>query len=49
MPQQQKKSPSGAFSVALLSLAAASNHVSAGTTQSIEDALKFGNGGRSQD
>jgi len=45
MPQQQKKSPSGAFSVALLSLAAASNHVSADTTQSIEDALKFGNGG----
>ena len=45
MPQQQKKSPSGALSVALLSLAAASSHVSADTTKSIEDALKFGDGG----
>lgn len=44
MPQQ-KKSPSRALSVALLSLAAAGSHVSADTTQSIEDTLKFGDGG----
>lgn len=44
MPQQQKNSL-GALSVALLSLAAASSHVSADATKSIEDALKFGNDG----
>ncbi|HEY8097381.1 MAG TPA: hypothetical protein VIE65_14970, partial [Methylobacter sp.] len=45
MPQQQKKTPPSALSVALLSLAAASSHVSADPTKSVEDALKFGNGG----
>jgi len=45
MPQQQKKTPYGVLSVALLSLAAASSHVSADPTQTVEDALKFGNGG----
>lgn len=45
MPQLQKKTSSSALSVTLLLLAAAGSHVSADTTQSIEDALKFGNGG----
>jgi hypothetical protein len=44
MPQQQK-TPLVTLSVALLSLAAASSHVSADPTQSVEDALKFGDGG----
>ena len=44
MPQQQQK-PSKVLSVALLTLVTAGIHVSADTTQSIEDALKFGNGG----
>lgn len=44
MPQPQK-SPLGALSIALLSLASAASPVSADTTQTIEDALKFGNGG----
>ncbi|MGR9013511.1 MAG: alginate export family protein [Gammaproteobacteria bacterium] len=43
MPQQ--KMSSRALSVALLSLAVAGNYVSADTNQTIEDALKFGNGG----
>lgn len=42
MPQQK---PSRALSVALLTLVTAGNQVSADTTQAIEDALKFGNGG----
>ncbi len=45
MPQQRKKTPSGILSVALLSLATSSSYVSADTTKTIEDALKFGNGG----
>ncbi|MBL6986751.1 MAG: alginate export family protein [Methylobacter sp.] len=44
MPQQQKM-PSRALSIALLSLTVASSYVSADTNQTIEDALKFGNGG----
>ncbi len=44
MPQQQKKS-SIVLSVALLTLITVSSHVSADTTQAIENALKFGNGG----
>lgn len=44
MPQQQKKL-SDVLSAALLSLAAAGSQVSADTTQTIEDTLKFGNGG----
>jgi len=43
MPQQQK--PSRALSVVLLTLVTAGSQVSADTTQAIEDALKFGNGG----
>jgi len=45
MPQQQQKSSSGTLSIALLALAAASSQVFADTTSSIEDALKFGDGG----
>lgn len=45
MPQRLKKTPWAALSVTLLSLAAANSQVSADTTQSIEDALKFGDGG----
>jgi hypothetical protein len=44
MPQQQKKL-SDVLSAALLSLAAAGSQVSADTTQTIEDTLKFGNDG----
>lgn len=45
MPQRLKKTPWAALSVTLLSLATANSQVSADTTQSIEDALKFGDGG----
>lgn len=45
MPQQQKKTTLCTLSIALLSLAAANSQVSADPTKTIEDALKFGNGG----
>jgi hypothetical protein len=45
MPQQQQKISTDILSVALLSLATVSGYVSADVTQSVEDTLKFGNGG----
>jgi len=42
---QQQKTPSGALSAALLALAATGSPASADITQTVEDALKFGNGG----
>ncbi len=45
MPRQLPKTSSHLISFALLALTSASNPVSADPTQTIEDALKFGNGG----
>ncbi len=45
MPQQHQKTSPRVLSLALLALAAASSQASADMTSSIEDALKFGNGG----
>ncbi len=45
MPRQQPKTSSHLISFALLALTSASSPVSADPTQTIEDALKFGNGG----
>jgi hypothetical protein len=45
MPQQHKKILSRVLSAALLALSAASSQVSADPTQTIEDTLKYGNGG----
>lgn len=45
MPQQHKKTSPRVLSLALLALATASSQASADMTSTIEDALKFGNGG----